>query len=310
MKVSRLISFVVGLSALLFASCNPEGEFTPSISIQSTDGQTITSLTLTGEAQNAKFNILSNISWTINNDAEWLSIDRTSSANDTETIMANTVTVSVDANTTGQERTASLTVIIQGTSLPLLVTQQVGSSSGSLDSDVALSNIDEIDIYYCGLWDGVPYWDVYIWDSTYVINTILNTSDANFSAGIPSATYTISAEGVAGTADIGEQDEEGTYGTWLYLLSDDSIGNSVAAMESGSIKVENKGATYTFTLNLADVNNHAVTGTYTGEVYATDDTATEANYPSKFRSSYRSVHRIGVAKIAAPAPHRSIKAMK
>lgn len=182
--------------------------------------------------------------------------------------------------------------------------------SGSLDSDVALSNIDEIDIYYCGLWDGVPYWDVYIWDSTYVINTILNTSDANFSAGIPSATYTISAEGVAGTADIGEQDEEGTYGTWLYLLSDDSIGNSVAAMESGSIKVENKGATYTFTLNLADVNNHAVTGTYTGEVYATDDTATEANYPSKFRSSYRSVHRIGVAKIAAPAPHRSIKAMK
>lgn len=161
MKVSRLISFVVGLSALLFASCNPEGEFTPSISIQSTDGQTITSLTLTGEAQNAKFNILSNVSWTINNDAEWLSIDRTSSANDTETIMANTVTVSVDANTTGQERTASLTVIIQGTSLPLLVTQQVGSSSGEGFVYVGAAFYGD---YFL---NGTANWYVELWDEAY-----------------------------------------------------------------------------------------------------------------------------------------------
>ena len=61
-------------------------------------------LNFQGEVGEATMNITANCEWTISKDAEWVSVNPTSGSNNQE------VTVSVTANNTGSDRSATITV--------------------------------------------------------------------------------------------------------------------------------------------------------------------------------------------------------
>lgn len=81
------------------------------------------SLSLLGDGQDAELKITANCSWTISNNASWLSVTPSSGSN------SETIKVSAGKNSTGQERSATLT--IQAGTAPtrsVVVTQPIGKT--------------------------------------------------------------------------------------------------------------------------------------------------------------------------------------
>lgn len=148
-----------------------------------------------------------------------------------------------------------------------------GSEDGEYDTttltgDVKL-NIASAEAYYYGdFYDiGTNNWEIGMFDATgseFVISeffTALNQST-------PEGNYTISADaGDAGTAYTGDFDDNGyILPTYYGKVSSEGETLDAALVASGSFSIAKSGSNYTVTLNLADVLEHKITGSYTGAI--------------------------------------------
>lgn len=119
--MKKVLSFYI--FALLFVACGGGDEPGSDEPIVSPDFIQVTpNLPLLGDGQETELMVTSNCRWTISFSAEWLSVTPTSGNN------SGTLKVSAGKNTTGKERSATLT--IQGGTAPsrsVVVTQAKGS---------------------------------------------------------------------------------------------------------------------------------------------------------------------------------------
>lgn len=119
--MKKVLSFYI--VALLLVACGGGDEPGSDGPIVSPDFIQVTpNLSLLGDGQETELIVTSNCRWTISFSAEWLSVTPTSGNN------SGTVKVSAGKNTTGKERSATLT--IQGGTSPsrsVVVTQAKGS---------------------------------------------------------------------------------------------------------------------------------------------------------------------------------------
>lgn len=113
------------LLALLLVACDKIDGIEPIVSKEYINKEyinVVSSLSLLGDGQETELMISANCSWSISYSASWLTVTPLSGSNN------ETVKVSADKNSTGQERTAILT--IQGGNAPsksVVVTQGKGS---------------------------------------------------------------------------------------------------------------------------------------------------------------------------------------
>lgn len=142
------------------------------------------------------------------------------------------------------------------------------SETTTLTGNVTL-NIASAEAYYFGdYYDwGSNDWEIGIFDSTgneFVIAEFFTT----LSQSTPEGNYTVTADaGDPNTAFTGDYDQEG-YILPTYYGKVDSEGNPLAAalIASGSFSIAKSGSNYTIKLDLADILNNKVTGSYTGPV--------------------------------------------
>lgn len=150
-----------------------------------------------------------------------------------------------------------------------------GSGSGSGDYDTTTLTGDvELDIasaeayYYGDYYDiGTNNWEIGMFDATgreFVIAEFFTA----LSQSTPEGTYTITGNaGDAGTAYTGDVDQEGyILPTYYGKLTADGETEAMALVASGSFSIVKSDSNYTLTLNLADVLEHKITGSYTGAV--------------------------------------------
>lgn len=127
--------------ALLMVACGGGGDDPEKDPVVSKDYINVApNLQLLGDGQDTDLRITANCSWTITNSASWLSVSPSSGSN------TETVRVSAGKNSTGSERTATLT--IRGGNAPerrVMVTQAVGSdtpAAKTLSANVASLEFD------------------------------------------------------------------------------------------------------------------------------------------------------------------------
>lgn len=115
----------LGIVTLLLMACGGGGGDSDEEPIVSKDYINVApNLQLLGDGQETELKISANCRWTISNSANWLTVSPSSGTNN------ETVKVSAGKNSTGQERTATLT--IQGGNAPsrsVMVTQSIGSEN-------------------------------------------------------------------------------------------------------------------------------------------------------------------------------------
>jgi len=104
---------------------NPEGFITTSVN----------NIELNINAGSATFDVTSNINWTVSDNANWLTLNKTSGVN------SETVSLSVEENNSGDERTAIITISGDGVNISKTLT--VNQSLATFDSNdaVAISGI-------------------------------------------------------------------------------------------------------------------------------------------------------------------------
>lgn len=93
------------LAAILFIACEESNNLDIYDIFVSKDYISVASnLSLLGDGQEAELEITANCSWSISNNASWLSVTPSSGSN------SETVKISAEKNTTGKERSATLTI--------------------------------------------------------------------------------------------------------------------------------------------------------------------------------------------------------
>lgn len=115
----------LGIVTLFLMACGGGGDDSDEEPIVSKDYINVApNLQLLGDGQETELKVSANCRWTISNSASWLTVSPSSGTNN------ETVKVSAGKNSTGQERTATLT--IQGGKAPtrsVVVTQSKGSEN-------------------------------------------------------------------------------------------------------------------------------------------------------------------------------------
>lgn len=128
--------FLLYIASLILLACGGGGGDDPDTPVISKDYINVTpNLQLLGDGQETELKVTANCSWTITNSASWLTVTP-SSGNNTEQVK-----VSAGKNSTGEERTATLT--IKGGNAPtktVVVTQAKGAEAPRLS--VNLNSLD------------------------------------------------------------------------------------------------------------------------------------------------------------------------
>ena len=136
------------------------------------------------------------------------------------------------------------------------------------------------------------------------------------SQSTPEGTYTITGNaGDAGTAYTGDVDQEGyILPTYYGKLTADGETAAMALVASGSFSIVKSDSNYTLTLNLADVLEHKITGSYTGavKVAAGELSASQASVGRAGRVAARSALRrfSSVATLRPTKVEGSLKAVR
>lgn len=97
----------------------------------------VSSINFTSSSGSTSFDITSDCSWSISDNASWLSVSPSSGSND------NTVNVSVSTNTLSSSRTATITITYTGGLTKTISVSQAGPPSLSLDASSVSVHLDE-----------------------------------------------------------------------------------------------------------------------------------------------------------------------
>ncbi len=162
----------------------------------------------------------------------------------------------------------------------------------TLTGNVTL-NIASAEAYYYGdYYDwGTNNWEIGFFDSTgreFVLTECFTT----LSQSTPEGNYTVTADaGDPNTAFTGEFDDEG-YILPTYYGKVDSKGDTLdaALIASGSFSIAKSGSNYTINLDLADILEHKVTGSYTGPVSVAMGEVSPAQAAVGSRAHRRAAH--------------------
>lgn len=126
MKAKILLTAFAAIA--LIAACSPdkkpEGDkFAASLSVGGVTGNTIS---VPAEAKKVTFTVSSNVSWSITNDSQWITVEPAANSNDTKKAVETTVSVSVAANESEEAREAVLTIGAEGVEAVGVTVKQAG----------------------------------------------------------------------------------------------------------------------------------------------------------------------------------------
>lgn len=162
------------------------------------------SRSVSSEAGSTTFSVSSNVSWTVSDDASWLSVTPTSGSND------GTLTANFDENTTSSSRTGTITVTGGGNTEKVTVVQEgkttsnyltvspssrnvnstAGTTTFSISSDISWTATDNVDWLSVSPTSGSG-------DAT-----LTASYDENTTSSSRTATITVSGDGITRTVTV------------------------------------------------------------------------------------------------------------